>query len=278
MGRSPRLAQSLLLVLVLLGASGCGKLLAALGKGDDAGVDASAAVASADPSASATAAVTASAPSATTAATVAAKVAPKCAKGESLVELADTGTRGCATDCTDPSCDCQIAFTVLPNGKVSSAPGDRRSFCMKAKAGAKKAVPKCPKGQSLFAEDDSSPLFCSRSCEKDADCRPSKCNQNLFNGDETGAIFAGVGKQVFACDRGFGAAPAASGSAGPSASSVVLAIPPGGPGVIQNPNGQPCPVGYSNAGGVLKTCNKKCENGAKCPAGSKCSDVLLVCR
>ena len=91
------------------------------------------------------------------------------------------------------------------------------------KAGAKKAVPKCPKGQSLFADDDASPLFCSRSCEKDADCKPSKCNQGLFNGDESGAIFAGVGKQVFACDRGFGArtptvSPVRSATATPAAS------------------------------------------------------------
>ena len=217
MRRSLVSIQLLLLAVVVLGTVGCRKLLAGLAKDDDAGLDAAAVVAAdADASLPATAAAAPSASSA--AAAVVAKAAPpKCAKGESLIEF-ESGSRGCATECTDPSCSCEIGFTVLPNGKVSSAPGDRRSFCPKAKAGAKKrvAVPRCAAGQGLFAEDDTSPIFCSRSCDKDVDCKPAKCNQNLFGADETGTIFVGVGKQVFACDRGFGPPTAASASGGPA--------------------------------------------------------------
>jgi hypothetical protein len=268
---------TILVVLSLASTVGCKKLLDGLKKGEDAGNDA-AAVATADPTADAsTPADTATAASPTpkaAAPTTTAKI-PKCAKDESFVELVDDGKRLCVKECIDPACDCKMGVTVLATGKLSTAPGDRRTFCPKAKAAAVK-LPKCGAGLTLVTEGEGSPPFCAKGCGGDNDCKPAKCDdQGFLVDDKTGEVFTGVGKSMPICGKGFATAAT---SASAASSSTVLAIPPGAPGVIQNPNNQPCPAGYSNAGGVLKTCNKKCENGAKCPAGTKCHEALLVCK
>ncbi len=226
------------------------------------------------PPVAASAASAAAAHAAPSAAASSAAKPQKCGKDEVFAQL-ETGARSCVAECIDPSCNCVSGVQVQPNGDLGSAPGDRRYFCPKGKAktASKPAVPRCASGQSLFATDDSSPVFCSKYCTTDADCKPSTCNPMLYAADETGTVFAGVGKQVYACDPVSGGAAQAA----PAASPATLAIPPGHPAVIPNPGNLPCPPGYGNAG-VLKTCNMDCSNGKKCPGGGKCNEALLLCR
>jgi hypothetical protein len=199
-------------------------------------------------------------------------------------DAGDDASAAVASAEPDPSATASAA------GSGSAAPtATTKPPTAKAKAVVKKAVPKCAAGQSLFADDDTSPPFCSKICSSDTECKPAKCDRNAFSFDgTTGEAFVGVGRSITVCNQGgdAGAASAApsgsaaspAASAGPASSSITLAIPPGAPGVIQNPNHQPCPPGYNNAGGVLKTCNKVCTVGGKCPLGTKCNEALLVCK
>lgn len=65
----------------------------------------------------------------------------------------------------------------------------------------KKPLPKCAKGQSLVAEDDSSPPYCAKPCVKDEDCAPKKCGQGFLVDDKTGEVFTGVGKSTPVCEK-----------------------------------------------------------------------------
>lgn len=64
----------------------------------------------------------------------------------------------------------------------------------------KKALPKCAKGQSLVAADDSSTPYCAKSCVNDADCKPKKCGEAFMVDDKTGEVFTGVGKSAPFCE------------------------------------------------------------------------------
>ena len=55
------------------------------------------------------------------------------------------------------------------NGKTYQGSGKVRDVARKCvDAGAARKLPKCAVGQSLFADDESAPPFCSRSCGGDA--------------------------------------------------------------------------------------------------------------
>lgn len=181
------------------------------------------------------------------------------------------------TACTDP-CTCKDKSQgFFFNGKTYQGSGkvkDVARKCVDGGAAAKKfPLPKCATGLSLFAEDDSSPPFCSRPCSNDAECKPAKCDLGGFVvDDKTGAVFTGAGRGSTVCGKG---APASAPAAAPTAAATVLALPPGAPPVIANPTLLDCPDGYTKLIGN-KTCNKSCRT-QPCTGGTKCTPPMSVC-
>jgi hypothetical protein len=197
----------------------------------------------------------------------------------SSVKLSENRSRGLKsldaisndTACTDP-CTCKDkAQGFFFNGKTYQASGKLRDVARKCvDGGTAKKLPKCATGQSLFADDDSAPPFCSRACGGDAECKPAKCDGQAFMvDDKTGVVFVGVGKSVPVCGKG---APA---TAPPAAAATVLALPAGAPAIIPNPTLLDCPDGYTKLIGT-KSCNKSCRT-QPCTGGTKCTPPMSVC-
>ena len=176
--------------------------------------------------------------------------------------------------CTDP-CTCKDQSTAFFfNGKTYQSSGKPKDVARKCvDGGVKFPLPKCGPEQLLFAEDESSPPFCSRVCSVDADCKPAKCDGVGFVVDnKTGFVFTGVGRANIVCAKG---APATAPSAAPTAAATALVVPPGSPAIIQNPKLLDCPSGYTKLTGP-KTCNKSCRT-EKCTGGTTCTPPMSVC-
>jgi hypothetical protein len=166
-------------------------------------------------------------------------------------------------------CGCPVHATSFVFNGTKYVAGKPKELPSKCDAGAKKVLPKCAADQSLFAEDESSPPFCSKSCSADADCKPARCDVTGFTvDDKSGLVFTGSGRGTTVCGKG--ALPVA-----PAAAATVVPLPPGNPGILANPKLLECPPGYTKLIGT-KTCNKSCAT-EKCPAGTTCQKPMSYC-